>query len=72
MLTIHIACLSHLNILPEQQKNKVIVWCYFAGVDTKITGVGISVKLTGLVYLYCVVSANCTVKTNFTGNLHLY
>ena len=45
-------CLSHLNMLPKQQKNTVIAWCYFAGVDTKITNVGITVKSTGLVYLY--------------------
>lgn len=54
-------CLSHLNASP-QQKNKVIAGCYFAGVDTKITNVGISVKSTGSVYLDCVVLLNHTVK----------
>lgn len=42
--------------------------CYFAGVDTKITSVGISVKSTGLVYLFCFVSffsINTTVTFGF-------
>ena len=49
MVTIPCACLFY--VLPKQQKNELIAWCYFAGVDTKITSVGISVKSTGLVYL---------------------
>lgn len=36
--------------------------CHFAGVDTKITNVGISVKSTGLVHLYCFVSVNYKVE----------
>lgn len=53
-------------MLPKHLKNKVIAWCYFAGVDTKITNVGISVKSTGSVYSYCVVMLW---KPHFTGNL---
>lgn len=49
VMAIPITCPSHLNMLPEKQKNKVIARCCFAGVDTKITNVGISVKSTGLV-----------------------
>ena len=49
-VTIHASCLTHLNISPEQQKNKVIARCCFAGVDTKITNVGISIKSTGFVF----------------------
>lgn len=44
-------------------KNKAMAWFYFAGVDTKITNVGISVKSTGSVYLQCVVFVDDTVKT---------
>lgn len=50
-----------MTMLHEQ----VILGCHFAGVDTKITGVGISVKSTGSVLFELFVSANYTANTSF-------